>query len=81
MAEIINRIDFEIDRTEIEKRKERIRKIWNYETVDHIPLGLYVLDNSAGFSRQEIEKEKQKNLKFDLDSVKKSLELYPVFKT
>jgi hypothetical protein len=79
MKEIINRIDFEVDCVEIEKRKERIRKIWNYERVDHIPLGLYVLDNSAGFSRQEIEKEKQKNLKFDLDSVKKSLELISRF--
>lgn len=73
--EIINRIDFEVDHIEIEKRKERIRKIWDYEMVDHVPLGLYVLDNKAGFLRQEIEKEKQKNLKFDLDSIKKSLEL------
>jgi hypothetical protein len=75
MKEIVNKIDFDVDHTSVEKRKERIRKIWNYESVDHIPLGLYVLDNNAGFSRQEIEKEKEKNLKFDLDSVKKSLEL------
>ena len=75
MKEIINRVDFEVDRTEIEKRKERVRKIWNYERVDHVPLGLYVIDNRGGFSRQEIEKEKEKNLKLDLDSIKKSLEL------
>jgi len=75
MKEIINRVDFEVDHIEVEKRKERIRKIWNYERVDHVPLGLYVIDNRGGFSRQEIEKEKEKNLKLDLDSIKKSLEL------
>jgi hypothetical protein len=75
MKEIVNKIDFDVDHTSVEKRKERIRKIWNYESVDHVPLGLYVLDNNAGFSRQEIEKEKEKNLKFDLDSIKKSFEL------
>ncbi len=38
-------------------------------------LGLYVIDNKEGFTRQEIEKEKEKNLGFHLNSVKKSLEL------
>jgi len=70
-----NIIDFEVDNKEIEKRKDRIRDIWDYKKVDHIPLGIYIIDNKEGFNRQEIEKEKEKNLRFDLNSIKKSLEL------
>lgn len=70
-----NKIDFEINNEEIEKRKDRIRDIWDYKIVDHIPLGIYIIDNKEEFSRQEIEKEKEKNLKFDLNSIKKSLKL------
>ncbi len=70
-----NKIDFEINYKEIEKRKDRIRDIWEYKRVDHIPLGIYIIDNKEKFSRQQIEKEKEKNLRFDLNSIKKSLEL------
>lgn len=77
MAEIKNRIDFEINNTEIEKRKERIRKIWRYEHVEHIPLGIYIVNNKEQFTRKEIETEKEKNLRLDLNSVKKSLEVLP----
>ena len=55
-----NKIDFEINYKEIEKRKNRIRGIWEYKKVDHIPLGIYIIDNKEEFSRQEIEKEKEK---------------------
>ena len=70
-----NKIDFEINNKVIEKRKDRIRNIWEYKKVDYIPLGIYIIDNKEEFSRQEIEKDKEKNLKFDLNSIKKSLEL------
>ena len=73
MVEINNCINFEINPKEIQKRKERIRKAWQYKRVDHIPLGIYIIDNKEGFTRQEIEKEKEKNLRFDLNSIKKSL--------
>ncbi|MHB1276655.1 MAG: uroporphyrinogen decarboxylase/cobalamine-independent methonine synthase family protein [Candidatus Humimicrobiaceae bacterium] len=72
---IKNNIDFNIDINEIEKRKQRIRDIWQYKKVDHIPLGLYVVDNREKFTRKEIEQEKEKNLRFDLNNVKKSLTL------
>jgi len=75
MAEIKNIIDFEINNIEIEKRKERIRKIWRYEHADHIPLGIYIVNNKEQFTRREIETEKEKNLRLDLNSVKKSLEV------
>jgi len=77
MAEIINKIDFEIDLNEINKRKNRIRKTWQYCRTDHIPLGLYVIDNKEKFTRKEIETEKEKNLRFVLNSIKKSLEIFP----
>ncbi|MBU4450438.1 MAG: hypothetical protein KKE35_03995 [Actinobacteria bacterium] len=77
MIEINNKIDFEINYKEIEKRKERIRKIWQYKQVDHIPIGIYVIDNKERFTRKEIEIEKEKNLRFDFNSIKKSLNLLP----
>ena len=70
-----NKVDFEINNEDIENRKDRIRDIWEYKRVDHVPLGIYIIDNKEEFSRQEIEKEKEKNLRFDLNSIKKSLEL------
>lgn len=75
MIEINNKIDFELDYKEIEKRKDRIRKIWQYRHVDHIPLGIYIIDNKEKFTRKEIETEKEKNLRFDLNSIQKSLKL------
>jgi hypothetical protein len=74
---IKNSIDFNIDHIEVNRRKQRIRDIWDYKKVDHIPLELYVIDNREKFTRKEIEKEKEKNLRFDLNSVKKSLMLLP----
>ncbi|MCL4415595.1 MAG: hypothetical protein M1365_02670 [Actinobacteria bacterium] len=75
MIEVNNKIDFEINYIEIEKRKERIRKIWQYKQVDHIPIGIYIIDNKERFTRKERETEKKKNLRFDLNSIKKSLSL------
>ncbi len=77
MIEINNKIDFELDYNEIEKRKDRIRRIWQYKRVDHIPLGIYIIDNKEKFTRREIEVEKEKNLRFDLNSIQKSLKLLP----
>jgi hypothetical protein len=77
MTEINNKIDFELDPKEIERRKDRIRKTWQYKHVDHIPLGIYIIDNKEKFTRKEIETEKEKNLRFDLNSIQKSLKLLP----
>jgi hypothetical protein len=77
MPLIDNKIDFEIDSNKINLRKDRIRKIWQYKKVDHIPLGLYIIDNKEKFTRKEIETEKEKNLRFDINSVRKSLKLLP----
>ncbi len=73
---INNTIDFDLDFAEIEKRKDRVRKIWNYEKVDHIPICLYVFDNKEDFWIYERQKEKEKNLRFDLNNVKKCLKLF-----
>jgi len=70
---IENKFDFDINSLAIERRKQRIRDIWQYKKVDHIPLGLYVIDNKEKFTRKEIEQEKEKNLRFDLNNIKKSL--------
>lgn len=67
-----NKFDFDIDFDVVERRKQRVRDIWQYKKVDHIPLGLYVVDNREKFTRKEIEQEKEKNLRFDLNNIKKS---------
>ncbi len=77
MVKINNKIDFDVDFGEVEKRKDRIRKIWNYERVDHIPIVGWVMDNPEDFTLTEIYTEKEKNLRFDLNSLKKSWELIP----
>jgi hypothetical protein len=70
-----NNFDLDIDLDAVERRKQRIRDVWQYKKVDHIPLGLYVVDNRERFTRKEIEQEKEKNLRFDLNNVRKSLML------
>ena len=72
---IENKIDYNFDTNVIEKRKQSIRNVWQYKRVDHIPLAFYVIDNIEKFTRQEIEQEKDKNLRFDLNNLKKSLKL------
>jgi hypothetical protein len=70
-----NNFDLDIDFDAVERRKQRIRDIWQYKKVDHVPLGLYAVDNMEEFTRKEIEQEKEKNLRFDLNSARKSLML------
>ena len=44
-----------IDVHEIERRKERVRKAWRYEEVDHIPLGFVLEDFSTYTLREQCE--------------------------
>lgn len=43
----------DIDPKEIEKRKERFRRVWNYQPVDHIPMGFYLDDLSRYTLREQ----------------------------
>ncbi len=75
--EIFNTISFDINQAEFAKRKERITRIFDYLRVDHIPVGIFVWDNREDFSIKEMVLEKEKNLKFDLNCIKSSLEIFP----
>lgn len=70
-------LDFEIPVREIEKRKQRIRDVWNYKKVDHIPVMLQLYSNPYGYTMHDEIFSKEKQLQLRLASVRKTLELVP----
>ncbi|MDO8684929.1 MAG: uroporphyrinogen decarboxylase family protein, partial [Armatimonadota bacterium] len=62
---------------EIERRKENIRRVWDYKRVDHIPIMLQVLSNPWGYTVQEHFLDGDKQFQIELEQVKLSLELVP----
>ena len=54
----------DIDSTEMEIRKERIRRAWDYRRVDHIPIGFFIDDLSV-YSLKELCRNRQ--LQFDMN--------------
>ncbi len=45
----------EIDRTEIERRKCNITRMWEYRSIDHIPIGVWLDDFSSSSLREQCE--------------------------
>jgi hypothetical protein len=43
----------DIDRNELERRKERIRRVWDYRKVDHIPAA-YILEGDGAHTLREL---------------------------
>ncbi len=48
----------DIDRDQIEQRKERIRRVWDYKSVDHMPLAFILEDFSTYSLREQCENGK-----------------------
>lgn len=44
-----------IDHCEIERRKEILRRVWEYKKVDHIPIGIWLEDTSTYTLREQCE--------------------------
>ena len=65
------------DDREIERRKQRIRDIWNYKRVDHIPLNFSVWSNPNEYKTWDYLRDTNKNLELSLRSLQKSIELLP----
>lgn len=70
-------LDFDIPHREIERRKETIRRLWNYQEVDHIPVCFDFVYNPWGFTVREELTEKEKQLKLRLYNIKKGLSEMP----
>jgi hypothetical protein len=62
---------------EIERRKENIRRVWDYRWVDHIPILLQVESNPWGYTTQEHFQDGEKQFQFELEKVKLSLDMIP----
>jgi hypothetical protein len=45
----------DIDFNEIERRRETVRRVWNYHRVDHIPIGVWLDDFSRYSLREQCE--------------------------
>jgi uroporphyrinogen-III decarboxylase len=65
------------DDREIESRKQRIRDVWNYRRVDHIPINFSVWSNPNEYTTWDYLKDAEKNLDIALNSLQKSIELIP----
>jgi hypothetical protein len=66
----------DIDRLEIEKRKQLRRDLWAYRPVDHIPVVLW-LRHSFGYSLHEQLKSTQVQYTVNVERIRKALRLLP----
>lgn len=62
---------------EIERRKENVRRVWDYKRVDHIPIMLSVAANPWGYTTREHFLDGDKQFQLEFEKVKLSLEMTP----
>jgi hypothetical protein len=62
---------------EIERRKENIRRVWDYRNVDHIPIMLRVESNPWGYTTKEHFLDGDKQFALEFEKVRLSLERVP----
>lgn len=62
---------------EIERRKENVRRVWDYKRVDHIPVMLRVVSNPWGYTTREHFLDGDKQFQIESESVRLSLEMVP----
>jgi hypothetical protein len=65
-----------IDHGEIEKRKERTRRTWKYQKVDHIPIGFF-LDDFSCYSLKELCQNGELQYKMNCNNIDRLLRLVP----
>ncbi len=70
-------LTFDLPHAEIERRRESIRRVWNYEEVDHIPIQFQLQYNPFHYSMREEIEDMRKQLELRLHNVERSLALIP----
>ncbi|TFG64154.1 MAG: hypothetical protein E4H36_03745 [Spirochaetales bacterium] len=70
-------IRFDIPLSEIERRKENIRRVWNYQEVDHIPVCFDFSYNPWRYTIRDSLTSKEKQLKQRLYNIEKGLKEMP----
>lgn len=69
-------IQFNLDHSEIERRKQLRRDLWDYRPVDHIPI-VFWLTPSAGYTLREQRESTEVQFKVNVEAIKRSLKLLP----
>lgn len=72
-----NSLELSIPTEEIERRKEAVRALWNYEPVDHIPINMRIMPNPNGYCVTEQFADSRKQLELNLLCVRESLRRMP----
>jgi len=62
---------------EIERRKDAVRRVWDYRRVDHIPIMLRVVSNPWNYTTREHFLDGDKQFQIEFEQVRRSLELVP----
>lgn len=62
---------------QIERRKDNVRRVWDYRRVDHIPVMLRVVSNPRGYTTQEHFLDADKQFEIESESVRLSLDMVP----
>ena len=75
--DILARVWDVYDEGQIEKRKHRVREVWEYREVDHIPITLSIHDNPWGFTMRERLEDPEKQWAVAIAGVEHSLRLFP----
>lgn len=70
-------INFTWDEEEIERRKQRMRDLWAYRRVDHIPVLIWLVCNPHGYTSEELLKDGEKQLEANLVAVERCLRTLP----
>jgi hypothetical protein len=70
-------LNFDIPEKIIEERKEVIRRVWNYQPVDHIPVCFDLVYNPWGYTVREELTDKEKQLRLRLHNIEKALKEMP----
>lgn len=70
-------LEFDLPQQEIERRKDNIRKVWNYQPVDHIPVCFDLTYNPYRYSVREELTDKRKQLRLRLFNIEKAIKEIP----
>ena len=65
-----------IDHSEIERRKELVRRVWDYKRVDHIPIGIW-LDDFSEYTLKEQCQDGYIQFKVNVNNINKCLRCLP----
>jgi len=65
-----------IDAREIERRRERVRRAWNYLPVDHLPIAIF-LELSDGHTLREICEDGQLQFELNYRAIDRLLRVFP----